>query len=115
MHLTHSSEAKRASVSHDSWLMKAVLDGRRGHVLQVSTTRIAPGESTVSHIHEDAFEYYFCLAGCLDIEVNRRRWTLQQGGLLVVEPGEEHSIANRSDKNVELFYFLILAPPQSLV
>jgi quercetin dioxygenase-like cupin family protein len=110
VHLTRSNEAKQSTVSHDSWLRKSVFDGCRGHILQVSTTQIRPGQSTKPHIHSDAFEYYFCLSGCLDIHVGDERCAIEAGDLLVVEPGEIHSIANRSDKNVDLFYFLVLAP-----
>ena len=113
MHLTRSNEAKQATVSHDSWLTKSVLDGCRGHILQVSTTQIPLGQSTKPHIHPDAFEYYFCLSGCLDIYVGDERCAIETGDLLVVEPGEIHSIANRSDEIVELFYFLVLAPSES--
>lgn len=73
----------------------------------VSHVVFQPGNTAAGHAHEDACEVFFCIRGEMIFNINGREETLRGGELLVVEPGDFHSVTNTVTET-ELFYFFAL-------
>lgn len=48
------------------------------------------------HYHRDFYEYYLVVQGYLVIEVNGQRHRVDEGEMMVVEPGEHHEVVDVS-------------------
>eukprot|EP00877_Chromochloris_zofingiensis_P010143 jgi/Chrzof1/5382/Cz16g00230.t1 len=59
-----------------------------------------PGHETPPHIHTQAHELFFVLAGQAQGFANGRRFDMEAGGVVVFPPGVEHGIDNKSDKRL---------------
>ena len=109
MKLTSLEEAPFIPVSHDPKRKKQVLFGKGTlpHVAAISHIELNPGDSAVSHHHEDAYEVFFGMAGKIEFVVNDEDVPLTQGKCLIVEPGETHSIRDASEGSRMLYFLLV--------
>lgn len=81
---------------------------RRGdvpHLMNFSQSRLAPGQVARSHRHADMFEVFFVQAGEGVMRVDGAEQGLQAGICVMVEPEEEHEIANTGSGELVLLYF----------
>lgn len=109
MKLTSLDKAPFIPVSHDPQLKKQVLMGKGElpHVAAISHIELNPGDTAVSHRHEDAYEVFFGLRGRVDFVVEEDEVPLTAGVCLVVEPGETHSIKNAAEGSRMLYFLLV--------
>lgn len=107
MKLFSLNETPFAPVSHDPGLKKQVLMG--GDVLpglrHISHINLLEGSRAVEHDHPDAYEVFYCMGGKVLFKVGGREVPLSSGQLLIVEPGERHSIEDTPEE-AELLYFM---------
>jgi quercetin dioxygenase-like cupin family protein len=108
MIFTTLAEAPSVPVSHDPRLKKKLLlgPGTLPHVASLSHIELDPGDTAVSHSHEDAYEVFFGLGGKVAFTVGGAPVELQEGSCLVVEPGEAHSITG-AERGSRVLYFLL--------
>jgi quercetin dioxygenase-like cupin family protein len=108
MKLTSLDEAPFVPVSHDPQLKKQVLFGKGAlpHIVTISHIEMKPGDSAISHKHDDAYEVFFGLAGRIDFVVNDEDVPLTRGKCLVIEPSETHSIRDAAEGS-RMIYFLM--------
>ncbi|GAB4390422.1 MAG: cupin domain-containing protein [Thermodesulfovibrionales bacterium] len=108
MKLVRLDEVPLSPVSHDPGLMKKVLfgPGALPHLDAVSHIEFRAGDRASAHRHEDGHEVLFCVRGKMEVVVDGNPVTLSEGGCLVVEPGEAHSI-ERAEEGSRLFYFRV--------
>ena len=78
--------------------------------LSVIRERMPPGSAEVRHLHENARQFFFILAGTAVLEVNGSSHELRRGDGLDVPPGMPHQIFNKSNEVLE---FLVVSQPHS--
>ncbi len=64
--------------------------------------------SKIAHFHRTMHEYYYIIRGWLKILVDGKMVELEKDQLLVVEPGERHSI---NEASRDLLLMLLMPPP----
>jgi quercetin dioxygenase-like cupin family protein len=85
--------ARQAPVSHDPGLMKRVLvEEPVSCIRRISHITLNPGDTAKEHAHPDDHELFYCIRGLLTVSVSGESVTLKEGDVLVVDPGEPHSI-----------------------
>ncbi len=82
----------------------------RAEGLSVIEERMPPGSAEVRHRHSRARQFFYVLAGRLDLEVGGVVHSLDAGVGLEVAPGVAHQALNRSGADVE---FLVISQPPS--
>lgn len=104
MKLFHLNDISFEPVSHNPELKKQVLIKENiSCVRNFSRIVFKPGESASEHMHEDAYEIFYCVRGEVIFRVSGREVSLIGGGCIVIEPGEPHS--TRAITEAELLYF----------
>ena len=78
--------------------------------LSVIQERMPPGTSEVRHRHARARQFFYVVAGQLQLEVEGSIYTLIAGVGVEVPPGVTHQVHNRSAEPVE---FLVISQPPS--
>ncbi len=109
MKLVSLDEALSIPGTHSPQLKKQVLveKGTLPHITTLSHVELNPGDTAVSHEHDDAYEVFFALKGRIDFVVDGDPVPLVEGSCLVVEPGEVHSIKDAA-KGSRMLYFLLV-------
>jgi mannose-6-phosphate isomerase-like protein (cupin superfamily) len=80
-------------VSHDPGLKKKVLArDALPFVSQISHIILQIGSSVSEHLHNDYFEVFYCIRGNAVFLIKGERVSIKKNHLLIVEPGETHSI-----------------------
>lgn len=69
-----------------------------------------PGTAEVRHRHTHARQFFYVLAGQLELELEGTRHWLAAGVGLEVAPGAAHQVCNRSAKEA---VFLVVSQPPS--
>jgi len=92
-------------VSHDPELKKKVLTRDAfPYVRHISHVILPSGSSMSEHSHSDDSEVFYCIRGNAVFSVNRKSIPVKKGHLLIIEPGELHSITKIIEET-ELLYF----------
>lgn len=107
MRLVRLDEVPEEGVSHDPALRKRVLL-RRGevpHLTALSRATLRPGQAATPHAHADMHEVFWVVAGRGEARVGCETLPLEPGVCLVVEPGEEHTVACTGADELVLLYF----------
>lgn len=100
-------EVSEEGVSHDPELRKRVLL-RRGevpHLTAFSRATLRPGQAATPHAHADMHEVFWVESGRGEARVAGETLALEPGACLVVEPGEEHTLACTGAEDLVLLYF----------
>lgn len=66
---------------------------------------IEPGETIPDHVHRTSREYYTALQGHCRLVVNKESIFLGPGDMLLLEPGDVHSLHNNSEEPFRLLVF----------
>ena len=82
----------------------------RTNELSVIEERMPPATSEVRHLHARARQFFYVLAGELQIEVEGELHLLPPGNGLEIPPGVAHQVFNRSSASVG---FLVVSQPPS--
>ncbi|MFN2179673.1 MAG: cupin domain-containing protein [Candidatus Promineifilaceae bacterium] len=61
---------------------------------RVQIVTIQPGDTVADHYHERAREFYLVLQGRCELTVNGETSTLRRDDMLLMEPGDVHSLSN---------------------
>ncbi|MGJ8455728.1 cupin domain-containing protein [Pseudothermotoga sp. U03pept] len=69
---------------------------------------VKPGSSIGLHKHENEFEIFYVLSGEGIFNDNGTRITVQAGDICLTNSGENHSIENTSEQNLELLAIIVL-------
>ena len=101
----------RSSAEHYTW--GAQCDGWhlvRAEGLSVIEERMPPGSAEARHRHVRARQFFYVLAGRLDLEVEGTVHSLDAGVGLELASGVAHQARNRSGADVQL---LVISQPPS--
>ena len=101
------SETPYAPVSHDPGLKKKVLiaSGTLTGIKHLSHIVLKEGQTAVEHAHAGVSEVFYCIRGRVVFTVNGLEQHLRPGECLVVEPGQQHSIADVPEE-CEMLYLM---------
>jgi mannose-6-phosphate isomerase-like protein (cupin superfamily) len=92
-------------ISHDPQLKKRVLAREAlPFVKQISHVILPPGSEVSAHLHSDNAEVFYCIRGVVVFLINQKSFSIKRGHLLIIEPGESHSIPEVIEET-ELLYF----------
>lgn len=78
--------------------------------LSIIQERMPPGAEEVRHRHRRARQFFYVIAGQLEVEVEGMRHRLEAGAGLEVAPGTAHQVSNRCAGDVT---FLVVSQPPS--
>lgn len=78
--------------------------------LSVIQERMPAGTREVRHRHAQARQFFYVLAGALEVEIEGRVHALTARSGLEVAPGAAHEVRNRGPQRVE---FLVISQPPS--
>ncbi|MFC1769743.1 cupin domain-containing protein [Nitrospirota bacterium] len=94
-------------VSHDPSLKKQVLmpPGELDSPVHISHIILPPGATAIEHSHKDKNEIFYGIRGLIIFTVNGKEEPLRPGELVVVEPGESHSIKDVPEES-EMLYLM---------
>ncbi len=90
--------------SDGCWLKKEGL-------FTVISEMMPSGGSEKRHLHRDTEQFFYCLNGILNIELNSKEHTLHEGEGINISSNVPHRVYNDSDKNVN---FLVISCPNLL-
>lgn len=79
-----------------------------GHLLQ--EVIIPPNTKQRKHKHFIQTEVFYILEGRCEIYINDKKYDASAGDAFVCEPGDEHWLWNKSDKEFKLIVFKINKP-----
>ena len=77
------------------------------HAAMFAELHLKPGCSIGTHRHEGDYEIFFCMEGELTLNDNGTERLMHAGDFAICYDGEEHGIANHTDKPVALFAAII--------
>jgi len=63
---------------------------------------LAPGQAQPPHRHPDATKFYFVIEGRATVRIGESVQDLESGQIAHAEPGIEHGVENRSDRDAVL-------------
>ena len=107
MKLFSLDETPYEPVSHDPGLKKKVLTrDPLPHIRHISHIILHPGESASEHVHTDDVEVFYCIRGNAEFLIKGKKVFLRKGHLLLIEPGEAHSIPKIKEET-EFLYFRV--------
>lgn len=102
----------RQTAEHFTW--REVCDGwylvNQPDRLTVLQERMPPGSSEVRHLHRQAYQFFFVLAGTATLEINGQHIQLHPFEGATIPPHVAHQMMNRSDASLE---FLVISQPNS--
>lgn len=98
------------SVSHNPEIRKRVMlrKGDLPHLTHFAQARFAPGQSAMTHSHQDMAEVFFVNVGEGEIRVDGRVHRVKVGDCLAIDPGETHEVTNTGRSELVLTYFGIV-------
>lgn len=97
-------------VSHDPGLAKKVLaKDPLPFIKHISHIILRPGESASEHSHSGYVEIFYCIRGDTEFSIQGKTLSIKKGHLLLVEPGEKHSIPNVKEETELLYLHVTLA------
>ena len=91
-------------------------EGYRKHILldaedlqcdgaRVQVVTVEPGDTIANHYHRTAREFYLVLQGRCQLMVNGERIILRRDDMLLMEPGDIHSLTNHGSIPFVLLVF----------
>lgn len=102
----------RQTAEHFTW--RDVCDGwylvNQPDRLTVLQEGMPPGSSEVRHLHRQAYQFFFILAGTATLEINGQHVQLHPFEGAAIPPLVAHQMRNRSDAPLE---FLVISQPNS--
>ena len=102
----------RQTAEHFTW--RAVCDGgyllKQPDRLTVLHERMPPGSSEVRHLHRQAYQCFFILAGTATLEINGQYVPLHPLEGAAIPPQVAHQMRNTSGAPLE---FLVISQPNS--
>ncbi len=104
----HRDDIPETGVSHDPEIRKRLFipKGVVPKLTNFSQSVLKPGQICTAHTHPDMWEIYLVESGQGVLVLDGKEIPLVPGDCLLVDPGEEHSMQNRSaDENLHLTYF----------
>jgi mannose-6-phosphate isomerase-like protein (cupin superfamily) len=102
----------RQTAEHFTW--RDICDGwylvNQPDRLTVLQERMPPGSSEVRHLHRQAYQFFFILAGMATLEINGQHVQLYPFEGAEIPPQVAHQMMNTSDAPLE---FLVISQPKS--
>ena len=102
----------RETAEHFTW--REVCDGwylvNQPERLTVLHERMPPGSSEVRHLHRQAYQFFFILAGTATLKIAGRSVQLHPLEGAAIPPQVAHQMRNRADAPLE---FLVISQPNS--
>lgn len=107
----HASVVNRENAEHYRWGDEC--DGWhlvRDAALSVIEEMMPPGTAEVRHHHQRAQQFFFVLAGELEMEIEGEARVIAAGSGIHVSPGRKHRVRNSS---ASVARFLVISQPPS--
>jgi len=74
----------------------------------IAEITIPSGGSALPHFHRETEETYLILAGVAAMQINGKRFELEAGEAVLIEPKEVHQITNNGEEN--LLFLAVCVP-----
>ena len=101
-----------ANAEHYNW--GGLCDGWRlvqSEGLSVIEERMPSGTQEQRHLHTQARQFFYVLAGELTLEIEGQIHRVAAGQGIEVAPGERHQVMNPLDRTADARFLVISAPP----
>jgi quercetin dioxygenase-like cupin family protein len=100
-------KTKKEPISHSKSISKRVAykKGNLPHVPQVAEVVFEPGDIAPAHIHEDMYELFYVSKGAGMLKVGGKVNKIEEGDVIIVEPGDSHEFLNNTEGDMVMFYF----------
>ena len=69
--------------------------------LVTSTTKLNASHSTTGHSHDGQEEVYIFRSGSGEMEINEKRFEVNEGDIIFIEDGDFHRVHNTSSEKLE--------------
>ena len=80
--------------------------------LVLSSTRLNPGKETTGHKHKGHEEIYFFVSGGGEMELDKDKFSVEPGDIVLVKDGAFHKVYNTSKQ--ELYFICVLQGERQL-
>lgn len=114
MWLTHTDESKQPIVTESGERLFELIgaDSKLGSSKNQSLALsvIPPGKHSAAHFHKVSAEVLYILEGSGELQVDEKKYSVETGNVILLEPDEVHSLYNKSAEN-DLKLLAITAPP----
>lgn len=112
MDIVNLEECKRF-LTKDGSNIREILSPKNSGLKRQSLAEatVPPGGATAEHIHPEAEEIYFVLAGQAEMRVAEKTANVRAGDAIVLPPGTRHQIVNTGATN--LTFLCICVPAYS--
>lgn len=100
------------SVSHNHSIPKKVFlnQGEIPHLTNFAQAKLASGQISYGHSHEDMWEVFYVESGQGIIKIDDQDYPFEKGICVTVEPKEKHEIINTGSNDLIINYFGIKVP-----
>ncbi len=114
MWLTHTDESKQPIVTESGERLFELIgaDSKLGSSKKQSLALsvIPPGKHSAAHYHKASAEVLYILQGKGELQIDNKKYSVETGSVVLLEPDEVHSLYNKSaDSDLKLL--AITAPP----
>ncbi len=109
MKIVSLKDLPETTTSHNATGKKRVMIGKDqiNFLLQFAQVAFKPGEVASEHTHNDMYEVFLVESGSGIIRINDKKYPLEKGTCVTVEPGELHEVTNTGAEDLVLTYFEI--------
>ncbi|WP_158975142.1 cupin domain-containing protein [Cellulophaga sp. L1A9] len=107
MKISKTTALPELGVSHNTEIKKKVFiaKGEIPQLMMYGSAVFTPGQSVELHKHDTMFEVFYIQSGKAEFTVNSKKFIVEKGDCITIEPGEIHAQHNPFDENVEWLYF----------
>jgi len=109
MKIVSLKDIAATTTSHNKVGLKKqmIAPGAIPHLVQFMQAIIKPGEVVSEHKHDDLYEIFFVEEGIGVIRIDGKKYKMEKGKCITVEPKEQHEVANMGEEELILTIFSI--------
>ena len=107
MKIVKTKELPQIGTSHNQDVKKKVFIGNTEipQLMMYGSAVLKPGQNVEEHVHPTMFEVFHITSGKAEFTINQKRFILQDGDCITIEPGELHAQSNPFENDVCWTYF----------
>lgn len=107
MKIFSTHQIKESGVSHNPDIKKKVFleNGLIPKLTTFAQATFTPGQSVDTHKHDTMHEVFYVQSGKAEFVIAGKKFLVQPGDCITIDPGEEHSQSNPFSEPVTWLYF----------